>query len=95
MDNKMIKMIASKLEHGCGTLPKPTEAERMKVNRNIWEFKLSLEDMKKRMMEEVLSAWWEKWLSKVVPSLFPYNKWKEIVGRKISNAIGTIIPGWC
>ena len=69
MDLKMIKMIASKLEHGCGTLPKPTEAERMKVNRNIWEFKLSLEDMKKRMMEEVLSAWWDKRYNQVFSSL--------------------------
>jgi hypothetical protein len=36
-----------------------------------------MEDMKQNMMEEVLSAWWEKWLSQVVASLFSYNKWKE------------------
>jgi hypothetical protein len=74
MDNEMK---ASKVEHGRGTLPESVKEERMKTNRNIWEFKLSMEDMKQKVMEEVLSAWWEKWLSQVV-ALFPYDKWKEM-----------------
>jgi hypothetical protein len=39
MDNKLIKRMASKVEHGCGTLPMLVEAERVKTNKKIWEFK--------------------------------------------------------
>ena len=49
MDNKMIKMVASKVEHSCGTLPESFKEESMKTNRNIWEFKLSMEDTKQKM----------------------------------------------
>ena len=32
---------------------------------------------KQKMMEEILSAWWDKWFSQVFASLLPYNKWKK------------------
>ena len=51
MDNKLVKMFASKvglngaqklrrwgLQPGCVLLTKPAEEERLKTNRNFWKF---------------------------------------------------------
>ena len=46
-DNKVVKMVASNVEHGCALLP------RMKTNRDICGFKSCKEDKELKMMEEI------------------------------------------
>ena len=67
MDNGVVKVVASKIEHGCVLLPKSAKEERMKTSRDICVFKSCKEDMEQKRMEEI----------QVFSSLFPYNEWKE------------------
>lgn len=58
IENKVVKNIAKKVgmnegqvllrwgvQHGCALLPKSSKEERMKMNRDIWGFKLDKDDM--------------------------------------------------
>ena len=67
MDNKLIKRIASKVEHGCTLLPESAKEGRVKTSRDIYRSQLCKEDMERKMMEEI----------QVFSSLFPYNEGKE------------------
>ena len=66
MDSKVIKMVASKVEHGCALLPESAMEERMKTNRDICGIKPCKEDRDQNMTEEI----------QVFSYLLPYNEWK-------------------
>ena len=53
MDDGVVEVVASKIEHGCVLLSESAREERMKTSRDICVFMPCKEDVEQKMMEEI------------------------------------------